>query len=49
MKKLIFSDINDTIKTPDGHISDFCIDTLKSVKDKVVFVLVTGKNRQKAE
>ncbi len=49
MKKLIFSDINDTIKTPDGHISDFCIDTLKSVKDKVEFVLVTGKNRQKTE
>ena len=49
MRKLIFSDINDTIKTPNGNITDFCKDTLKLAKNKVDFVLVTGKNRQKTE
>ena len=50
MKKIIFSDINDTIKPENGKISDFCVEAIKSLKEKdVEFVLVTGKNRQKTE
>lgn len=48
---LIFSDINDTIKSVNKKkISQFCIDAIKKVQKKnVEFVLVTGKNRQKTE
>lgn len=49
MKKLVFSDINDTIKPENGKISDFCKETLKQITNEVEFVLVTGKNRQKTE
>lgn len=50
MSVFIFSDINDTIKPENGKITDFCVETLKGLKDKdIEFVLVTGKNRQKTE
>ncbi len=50
MSTFIFSDINDTIKPENGKITDFCVKTLKCLKQKnIEFVLVTGKNRQKTE
>ncbi len=46
MSTFIFSDINDTIKPENGKITDFCVKTLKCLKQKnIEFVLVTGKNR----
>ena len=43
MRKLIFSDINDTIKTPNGNITDFCKDTLKLAKNKLKTYFIFSK------
>ena len=34
MSTFIFSDINDTIKPENGKITDFCVKTLKCLKQK---------------
>ncbi len=49
MKKIIFSDVDGTIK-PDGQeISDFTKDVIKKVKAKgYEFILATGRNRRNA-
>ena len=49
MKKLIFCDIDDTIRPKDGEISEFTIETIKKLKNKAEFVLVTGRNRERTE
>lgn len=50
MKKIVFTDIDDTLKPDRGNLSDYCIDAIKKFQaNGNQLVLVTGKNRKDTE